>query len=282
MAMAKSMSTPTRAAGRDQLLPQIVTITPTAYETWKRCPREYLLSHVLAVPESDGIRPTDHGLLLHELLRIVHEQGTCRNAEHVNDVLAGHGVDDPHFGGMLARHARRCPDTVETGAHEVDLARFHRAPAPMFMATARIDAIWVHDGLLDARDYKTGSRWYERVADDPRARVQAFVLEQHARRRGLRLRLRYEHLAAEVDDDPEPYEPDDEELAGIDEELRATVAELWSLDEWHGVADEAVCGWCRFRSICPDSAAPGEPGWPVLALGDTDVGAPSTRGDTQA
>ena len=39
-----------RAPGRDQLLPQIVTITPTAYETWKRCPREYLLSHLLANP----------------------------------------------------------------------------------------------------------------------------------------------------------------------------------------------------------------------------------------
>jgi hypothetical protein len=260
------MATSDRAPGRGRLLADIVTLTPTAYETWKRCPREYLLTHVLAVPPSDGIRPTDNGLLLHELLRVVHERGTCRDADHVHDVLAGHGVDDPHFEGMLARHARRCPDPVETGAHEVDLARFHRAPAPMFMAMARIDAIWVHDGLLDARDYKTGARWYERVADDPRARVQAFVLAEHAHRRGLRLRLRYEHLAAEVDDDPEPYEPDDDELAAIEEELRETAAALWSLDEWRGVGDAAVCRWCRFRSICPDSAAPGEPGWPVLAL----------------
>ena len=136
----------------------------------------------------------------------------------------------------------------------------------MFMATARIDAIWVHDGLLDARDYKTGSRWYERVADDPRARVQAFVLDQHASRKGLRLRLRYEHLAAEVDDDPEPYEPDRDEIEAIEEELRATVAAFWSIEEWRGVADAQVCKWCRFRSICTDSAAAGEPGWPILAM----------------
>ena len=267
------MTSFTRASGRDRLLPQIVTITPTAYETWKRCPREYLLTHVLGVPESDGIRPTDHGLLLHELLRIVHEQGTCRDSEHVRDVLAGHGVDDPHFGGMLERHARRCPDGFDGQAHEVDLARFHRTPAPMFMATARIDAIWIHDGLLDARDYKTGSRWYERVADDPRARVQAYVLDQHAQRRGLRLRLRYEHLAAEVDDDPEVYEPDTDEIAAIEEELRATVGAFWSLEEWAGVADPQVCKWCRFRSICCDSAAVGEPGWPVLALDGAVTGA---------
>ena len=229
--------------------------------TWKRCPREYLLTHLLAVPPSDEIRPTDHGLLLHELLRVVHEQGTCRDADHVRDVLAGHGVDDP----ALRRDARAphapLPDAMpRRGVHEVDLARFHRMPAPMFMATARIDAIWVHDGILDARDYKTGARWYERVADDPRARVQAFVLDQHARRRGLRLRLRYEHLAAEVDDDPEPFEPDDDDLAAIEEELRATVAELWSIDEWTRRRRRRRVPWCRFRSICPDSAAAGRTG----------------------
>ncbi|MDQ1466403.1 MAG: putative RecB family exonuclease [Actinomycetota bacterium] len=271
------MATTDRAPGRGRLLADIVTVTPTAYETWKRCPREYLLNHVLAVPPSDGIRPTDNGLLLHELLRLVHERGTCHDADHVRDVLAGHGVDDPHFRGMLERHARRCPTATDTGAHEVDLARFHRSPAPMFMATARIDVIWIHDGILDARDYKTGTRWYERVADDPRARVQAFVLDHHARRRGLRLRLRYEHLAAEVDDDPEPYEPDEDELVAIEEELRGAVSGLWSIDEWRGVGDTAVCRWCRFRSICPDSAAPGEPGWPVLSLAATEqprVGGP--------
>ncbi len=249
-----------------RLLPQIVTLTPTGYEAWKRCPREYLLTHVLAVPPSDGAPPTDRGLFLHELLRVVHERGSCHDEAHVRDVLEAHGADDRDFAGLFARHARRCPTSTEHGAHEVDLARFHRMPAPMFMATARIDAIWIHDGLLDARDYKSGARWYERVADDPRARVQAYVLDQQARRRGLRLRVRYEHLAAEVDDDPDPFEPDADEIAAIETELREAVAAIWSSEEWRGAADAAVCGWCRFRSICPDSAAPGEPGWPVLAL----------------
>ena len=39
-------------------------------------------------------------------------------------------------------------------------------------------------------------------------------------------------------------------------------------DDWKGVADDAMCARCPYRSICRDSAARGEPAWPVLA---TDV-----------
>ena len=90
----------------------------------------------------------------------------------------------------------------------------------MFMATARIDAIWIHDGLLDARDYKTGSLWHTRVCDVPAAKVQAFVLAPVARQRGLQLRLRYEYLQPEIDEDPEPWDPDVDDLEAVEEELR--------------------------------------------------------------
>jgi hypothetical protein len=140
----------------------------------------------------------------------------------------------------------------------------------MYMATARIDAVWVHDGLLDARDYKTGARHHDRVADDPRARLQAYVLAPRAERRDLRLRLRYEHLTPEVDDDPEPFEPDADDLVAIEEELRCAVEAMWTDDPWRGVGEVEVCATCRWRSICPDSAAPSEPGWPVLALATED------------
>ena len=39
---------------------------------------------------------------------------------------------------------------------------------------------------------------------------------------------------------------------------------MWNTDDWKGVADVEVCRSCRYRSICRDSAAPGEPTWPVL------------------
>ncbi|HKA94016.1 MAG TPA: PD-(D/E)XK nuclease family protein, partial [Acidimicrobiia bacterium] len=123
---------------------------------------------------------------------------------------------------------------------------------------------WLRDGLLDARDYKTGRYEGDRVADDPRARLQAWLLAPVAARRGLRLRLSYECLAAETLDDPQPFEPDRDELDQIEDELRAVAEAIWREEEFAGIADAAVCGSCRYRSICPDSGAPARPVWPVL------------------
>jgi hypothetical protein len=132
------------------------------------------------------------------------------------------------------------------------------------MMTARLDALWVHNGVLDVRDYKSGHRWYDHIADDPRAKVQAWVAARLADEHGLRLRLRYEHLATEVDDDPEPWEPDTDDLAAIEEELRQAVEAIQSESDWNGINDEVICRGCRYRSICPDSAAHSEPLWPMV------------------
>jgi PD-(D/E)XK nuclease superfamily len=249
-------------------LPDIVTVTPTSFETWARCRRLFLLGHLLGVPSSDPIPTPDRGHLVHELLRFVHERGSCRDRAHVEETLESHDVADDLHRTMFERHAQRCPTAFDTEAHERDVARFHRFPAPMFMANARIDAIWVHDGILDARDYKTGQRWHDRVADDPSAWVQAFVLAPHARRRGLRLRVRYEYLAPEVDDDPEPFEPDDEDLDAIAERVHAGVRAMWEEPTWRGCGEATICRTCRYRSICPDSASAGEPEWAALAVID--------------
>ena len=94
-----------------------------------------------------------------------------------------------------------------------------------------------------------------------------------ADRLGLRLRIRYEHLAAEVGDDPEPFEPDEDDLEAIDEELRSTAAAMQAAAADHdfpGVADAEVCGHCRYRSICPASVVPGVPTWPTPPDPDLD------------
>jgi hypothetical protein len=250
-----------------RLLAQIVSLTPSNFESFTRCPRLFYSEALLGIPASDPAPSTDQGLLVHDMLFLIHTGGSCHDTGHVADVLAGHGADSESIRAMVARHAQRCPSAaVERAAHEQELARFHRMPAPMFMASARIDAIWVHDGVLDARDYKTGNLWHARVADVPAAKVQAFVLADAARRRGLRLRLRYEYLQPEVADDPESWEPDDDDLALVEEELRAAVERMWSDDDWRGIGEVDVCRTCRYRSVCRDSAAPGEPAWPVLSL----------------
>jgi hypothetical protein len=252
-----------------RLLGQIMSVTPSSYEAWHRCPRLFLLGHLLGIPDSDASPSADEGLLVHDLLRLVDEQGSPHDADHVHDVLAAHGADNDHYRAIIARHARRVPADVDRSAFETTVARFHRSPPPMFMATARIDVVWVHDGVLDARDYKTGSVAFERVADDPRAHVQAWILGAYARARGLRLLLRYEHLAAEIDDDPDPWEPDAEDLEAAEERIRTFVAELWrrdDADDWGGIGEADVCVRCRYRSICVDSAAPAEPVWAALSV----------------
>jgi hypothetical protein len=254
-----------------RLLSDIVSLTPSNYEDFRRCPRLFYCGALLGIPASDPAPSTDQGLLVHDMLRKIHADGACFDGEHVSDVLSAHGIDTTAVREMVARHAERCPSrSAESAAHEVDLARFHKLPPPMFMATARIDAVWIHDGIVDARDYKTGRRWVDDLSEIDAAKVQAYVLAERARARGFRLRLRYEYLQPEVDDDPEPWEIDDETLIAIEEELRAAVAQMWDEDDWRGVNDVDVCRTCRYRSICRDSAAPGEPAWPVLS---TDRGA---------
>lgn len=247
----------------DPLLPQILPLSASALDTWLQCPREYRDRYLLGIPDSDDGASPDHGLLVHDLLRHLHRQGSCRDAANVEEVLAAHGLSDSaQMRGIVERHVRRCPAQADKARHELEFARFHRFPPPMFMVAGRIDAIWVHDGVLDARDYKTGRLDCERVADDRRARLQAWLLAPLAARTGLRLRIQYEFLSTEVSDDPEPFEPDGDDLQAIESELRAVAEAICREKEWRGVADAETCGRCRYRSICPDSATPSEPIWP--------------------
>jgi hypothetical protein len=247
----------------DAMLAQILPLTATSVDEWSRCMRAYRNQVLLGLPASDDGPSSDHGLLVHDLLRLLHQQGSCRDAAVVDDVLVAHGLGaSAPMRAMVERHVRRCPPNPVKSRHELELARFHRFPQPMYMVTGRIDAVWVHGGVLDARDYKTGRPYGERLAHDRRARLQAWLLAPIAERNGLRLRLQYEYLAAEVADDPEPFEPDGDDLLAIEEELRTVAEAICREQEWRGAADPEVCRPCRYRSICPDSAVKSEPVWP--------------------
>ena len=254
-----------------KLLPQIVRLTPSSYADYTRCARLYYTGTLLGVPASDvSAGSQDQGLLVHEALEQIHLQGSCHDDATVDAVLTALGADTEPMRGFVSRHERRCPQHFERQAHEVDRVRLYRASKPMFLASARIDAIWIHDGVLDARDYKTGRRPDHALADDDRARVQAWVLAHDAIRTGLRLRLRYEYLQPEVDDDPEPWEPAADELTMIEDELRDAVTRMWKDEDWRGESAADVCGNCRYRSVCRDSAVRGEPSWAACNVGVDD------------
>lgn len=247
---------------RDSLLPGVLAITPSAVEAWHRCRRLWRDQYLLALAPSDESHSGVHGQQVHDLLRLLHQQGPCDDPARIDDVVAAHGAN-ARIHAELTDHARRCPIGAQSYGHEVSRARLH-SRSPSFIASARIDAAWIHDGILDVRDYKTGGAATARVADDPRARVQAWVMAPVARAHGLVLRVRYEQLAAEIDDDPEEWEPDDDDLDAVGSELCALVAEMRTAAETAGIADPGTCRFCRYRSVCPDSAAPGLPQWPRI------------------
>lgn len=256
-------------ARRDSLLPGVLSITPSSIEAWHRCRRLWRDQYLLSLPPSDDAAPGVHGQQVHDLLRLLHQPGPCDGPERIDDIVAAHGAS-ARVHAELTDHARRCPIGAQSYGHEITRVRLH-SKRPSFVASARIDAAWIRDGLLDVRDYKTGGASTERVADDRRARLQAWVMAPVAAERGLRLRIRYEQLAAEIDDDPEDWEPDEDDLDAIGAELVALVTEMREETAWAGIADPGTCKYCRYRSICPASAAPGLPAWPRI---DDDPDAP--------
>jgi hypothetical protein len=240
----------------------MVALTPSSLERWLRCPREYLLRDILSVPPADGGPPASEGLLVHRLLCHIHQHGSCRDAAFVHSVLDAHCPGDTgRIRSFVDGHLRRCPDGATPVGHEHELARFCRRPGPIFMVTGRIDAVWSYGDVLDGRDYKTGAPRVERVADDPVARVHAWLLAPEALKRGARVRIRYEHLAPEITDDPEPFEPDTEQLDAIGEEIRLAVEKIRAERTFTGVGEVATCRFCAYRSVCRDSAVTGPPAW---------------------
>ena len=75
----------------------------------------------------------------------------------MSDVLARHGAEGTsRYAPVSARHAEHCPQGAVAIGHEMTRARFQFRPGPPFMASARVDALWRYDDVLDAHDYKTG------------------------------------------------------------------------------------------------------------------------------
>ncbi len=238
---------------RREFVGPIVRLTPTSIMKWLRCPRLYRAAHLLDLPVGPRGAGSERGIIVHSALARLHEDGPCSPdpAQRI-EAASVQGLLDESLLGYLRRHARRCPTSARSIGHEVDLAQLHTwGPVPV-MVTARIDAMWEHNGTLLCRDYKTGMPWGDRVADDPAARLQAWLLAHHAAERGLHLELRYEHLAEGVDEDPEPFEPDEDDIAEIQYWIGQLGADIAQSD-FAGVGEADICRRCVYRRACPDA-----------------------------
>lgn len=234
----------------------IIGLSISAIENWQRCHRLYRSKHLVRLPEPD--RPRDSGiglgLLVHCALHDIHTSGSCRDDDLVDGVLEtlspGHGHALRPY---VDCHRQRCPESSEWQSHEHELARFHRLPPPMWMLTGKIDALWLRGGRLEARDYKTGRVQSDRVADDFAARTQAWLLAPLASRLGADIRITYEHLAARPDEWPEPYDPEDDDIAAARDDVARVAAEIASEITFEGIGESVACQGCGYESICPDA-----------------------------
>ncbi|HET7653780.1 MAG TPA: PD-(D/E)XK nuclease family protein [Acidimicrobiales bacterium] len=254
----------------------VLPLSVTALERWDRCRRQYLLRDLLAVAPPVATAPASgeggattadptFGLAVHRLLESVHREGACGDVTRTQDLArVVEPSVAPQLATLAARHADRCPGTAaDWSAHEYGAARFNRRPDPLFMLTGRIDALWAHGGVLAAHDYKTGTPRVQRLGDLLAARVQAWLLAPLAAERGLRIRIVFEHLDTSVHDQPDPYEPEDEDLAAIGDELRAIASAIRDETRFTGSGDPADCRWCAYRAVCRDAPPTGR------ATGDT-------------
>lgn len=242
----------------DGLVGETIALGPSRLATWLACPRQFRNRHLLDLPAVDrGGDGPNEGNLVHQLLRVLHQDGPCGPAPstRIDQLVDDHDVPNPdRIRSMLEAHARRCPTGAESWGHERELAQLRTERGLTVMVAGRVDAAWIHDGWLDARDYKTGARAVDRVQDDAAARVTAWLLAPVADALDLRLRLAFEHLRVDTDDDPEPFVPGDDDMAAIEAELDEAAAGIAS-EDFTATPHATVCGHCSWRSACPESAA---------------------------
>lgn len=253
----------------------VLPLSVTALERWDRCRRQYLLHDLLSLAAPDVAQAGDDagagfGLAAHRLLEAVHREGACGDGDRTSSLAVD--IDPaiaPQLAALAGRHAARCPGrggAVDWAAHEHGIARFNRRPGPLFMLTGRIDALWAHGGVLAAHDYKTGVPRVDRLGDLLAARVHAWLVAPLAARRGLRVRIVFEYLDASVHEWPDPYEPEDEDLAAIGDELRAVAATIRDETAFTGSGEPADCRWCPYRSVCRDAPASRPAGEEAMAM----------------
>src|SRR5579862_1448785 len=60
---------------KKRLLPDIVSITPSNYDDFAQCERRFLNRHLLGLPASDPGAANETGLLVHDMLRVIHDRG---------------------------------------------------------------------------------------------------------------------------------------------------------------------------------------------------------------
>ena len=256
---------------RRDLLPGILTVTPTGLDTWRRCPREWRNALPLGIPSSDTDAGGVHGQQMHDVLRIDPRTRVVPRRRPRRRRARRERVRHRPTGcaARSTRHAHALPRS-----RGVARARDHRGavlPPPDH-------AVHGHRALrraLGARRCARRARLQDRSGVvRPRGRRQAGAPPGVGARTARRARVasrsasRSSTWRRRCSTTPSRSSPMPTISVAIEEELRLEVAAIRQTTEFAGVADTEVCRRCRYRSICPDSTAPGVPVWPTVESED--------------
>lgn len=290
---------------------RLYACTPTRLTTWLDCPRRYRMTYLdrPAPPKGPPWAHNSLGASVHNALanwwrlprrrRTVPAAGDLLEAGWLSD-----GFADPD---QSAVHRSRCRRIVEEYVGELDPAtepagveRTVATRTELIAVSGRIDRLDDRRGSQDGRtqewpgqlvvvDYKTGRQ--RLTVDDARSSL-ALALYALAAGRVLRRPCRrvelhhvptgtvagWDHTQESLDRQLHRAEAIAAECADADERYQAaggTAAGGMAADEAFPPRPGPGCGWCDYRSACPEgrAAAPHRRPWDGLADED-DVSSP--------
>lgn len=241
--------------------PGILVITASKVRDLAACPRRYGLAHVLRLePDAAASEQTEElalGLALHTELRLRHQHFDRHRSDGFVDAMS---PGTPWISHRVQGHLALCPSTIVHDSvsyvdGECDLQWFRSRRN--VIVRGRIDALWLYDdGLLEVRDYKSGSV-PDTLDDDPAALIYGLLALTHPvaayKQRVQRVRVTYEALRAA-----------DSTTVSLDvngDVIRRALSLIQNVDEqirrekrFHATPSPGACGTCAYRFSCPFSA----------------------------
>ena len=226
---------PGMSAMKKRLLPDIVSITPIELRRL-RAVRAPLPQPPSARSARRAIRapPNETGLLVHDMLRTSTRADRAPTRRTSPTCSPATPPTTTTSANSSSATRERCPSSDVTTARRTS----SRSPAS---TGSRRRCSWPPRASTPygcttvcstPATTRPGGSATSASPTIPRPRSRRSCSTTRRAKRGLRLRLRYEYLSADVTDDPDPWEPDADELVAIEEELRAAVERMRTNDEW--------------------------------------------------
>jgi hypothetical protein len=189
------------------------------------------------------------GMWVHEELHQRHQQP---GSHHQTEPVIEDRPDDPSTTRAVMRHLDVCPgqDGARYLGGELDLRWFNRGK--LVLLTGRVDALWEHDnGLIEVRDYKTGSAaaHHER-ADDPA--IEVYALLAAVQYPGRPIRVTYEFLGDRTDDNERLHSIDVtvDLLRAARHRIERTAEMIRKEQQFAATPDARQCPRCPYQERC--------------------------------